>query len=147
MGKLRVRNSPPPPPTLKTAYKLLSPPPPFKGWKLVVPPLVWLRFQALVLKLPQNLLCPPPNPISMGKTFSAPSLLFFVELKLDLPPPPYRFIFTPTPPPLVIYDRSLRGLLTEILRHFNVWPSVLGVELSSHLTLLVWFGAGVVSQK
>ena len=34
------------------------------------PPSVWLKLQAPVLKLPQNLLCPPP--FSMPKTLSAP---------------------------------------------------------------------------
>ena len=51
---------PPPPPQNRVKLFLA---PPFKGWKLSAPPpppSVGLKLRALMLKLPQNLLCSPP---------------------------------------------------------------------------------------
>ena len=59
--------------------------PHFKEWIHVAPPSVWLKLQAPVLKLPQNLFAPPP-PLSIQLTLFQTSL--FVELKLHFDPPP-----------------------------------------------------------
>ena len=89
---------------------ILRPPPPSRQGKTFLVPalLVWLRFEAPLLKLPQKVLPPPPRThthLSMGQTCSAPPL--FVGVKLHLPPPPSQFLALP-PPPSVINGRSFR---------------------------------------
>ena len=66
--------------------KTFCAPPPFKRWKHFarLPPSPWLKLQASVLKLPQNvcappsawlkLFMPPPLPFRRGKTSHAPIL-------------------------------------------------------------------------
>ena len=88
------RVKPPPPPHTHTLF--------FEGWEFCAPPPYQYgqQNQAPVLKLSQNLLCPP---FSNAKTFP-PSSHFFVGLKLHpLPPPPTPnpscFVAPPPPPP------------------------------------------------
>ena len=73
------RFAPPPPPHQYRVKLFVPPPPPFKGWTLFCAPSpsVWLKLQATMHKLPQNILCPL---FSMAKTCSPP---------LHLPPPPH----------------------------------------------------------
>ena len=80
------------PPSLKTGLNVFTPPI-FKGWQLLVPPSSMVKTQAPVLKIPQNLLCPPLS--GWLKLFPTP---LFVGVKLHLPPhhPP---IFAAPPPP------------------------------------------------
>ena len=60
------------------------------GGELSVPPFsIWLKLQAPILELPQNLLFSPP-PFGMTKTFSAPSIVV-------PPPPPLPFCSNPLP--------------------------------------------------
>ena len=86
----------PPPP-------FTTPPPPLlflflKGGNYLRPVSVWLKLEAPVLKLPQNLLC---LPFSMANTLCAtspppPQVPLFEGIKLHLPPPP--------PLPLLFYS-------------------------------------------
>ena len=86
MGNLRDQNFCTAPPT-QDRVKLVAPPL-LNGGHLLCPPSVWLKLQAPVLKLPQNLLCP-----------------LFQGFKLHLVPPPLQFCSPPFLP--VIDDQSL----------------------------------------
>ena len=94
------------PPPLRRG-KIYYPPPCFKG---LFPPPVWLKLQAPMLKLPQNL-CPP---FRMQKNLLRPPPSF-CRGKTSLAPPPLPFCCPPPPPLPVIDDHSL-------IRQSNVQP-------------------------
>ena len=84
----------PPPPPSKTGSNF-SRPPLVKGGNILrpPPPLVWLKLQAPVFKLPQNLFCPP---FSMAKKNNWPPPLFLQEENLTCSP--LLPFFSPPPP-------------------------------------------------
>ena len=107
MGKLRVVA--PPSRQGKTS------PPPFKGWRLFVPPTaVWLKNRAPLLKLPLNILCSPP-PLAWLKLFLPPPLFFLSGVK----PPTQRQPPPPHPPP----PRQTSPTKTHPHPHPHPYPS------------------------
>ena len=113
MGKPRVQHVLPPPPPPQEGVHFWDPSS-FEGWKLFAPPppphaSVWLKLQAPITKLLQNVLCPPlppPHPptFSMAKTVSAHSFCGGKTL-----PPPLPFCSPPPLPTPVTNDRSLKA--------------------------------------
>ena len=104
MGKSQVRNFLRPPPSrqgntfcapLLKSGNFLRPPP--------LPSSIWLKLPSYCIKLPQNLLCPPP--FSMAKTPPPP---FFRRDKISHAPRPSSFVAPPPPLP-IISDQSLRS--------------------------------------
>ena len=100
MGKIAGLKLFAPPPPLKTGGNFLCPPPLFKGWKLVGPPITMAKTSSSRVETTPKVVMPP---FSMAKTCYAPPPPF-CRGETSLAPPPSRFVA----PILVISDQSLK---------------------------------------
>ena len=96
-----------PPPSRQGKSFYAIPHPLLKGGNLLWPPPVWLKLQAPVLKLPQNLLYPPSGCLKLFQVPpTAPFFIFCIGVTLHLPLPSC-FIYPPPPSTYIITDHFL----------------------------------------